>query len=221
MASNKAHVIDRSFTDRRFTVVDVAMPGEVLGVEEGERYFQELVAEIRGDGPGALLSFLMSRRYHKNTLRRPILTEAAQRQSFLSMSPAIQFWTRTLDSGRLEVGEENQHGLPPLADKMQWHEPGAWPKWVSKTAFVDAFLRSRGPQNRVSSVEFWIEFYRSSGLENVSRRRRVGTGGRHNTIELPPLDECIDRLCVHYPGAVAKGDVDGEDEGSTEVSSEF
>lgn len=199
MASNKEHVIERSATDRRFLVLDVTSPEDDLG-KASKAYFDDLYEEIEGSGPAALMAYLLARKYDKTTIRRPIITEAAQRQSMMSMHPAVHFWVRCLNDGSIQVPEEDLDGLPPVGDKVGWHSNG-WPCWISKTAMVKAFNNGKGLANRVNDAEFWVEFYKSTGLENETTK--VSTpSGRKNALRLPSLEECVDLIRHRFPQAI-------------------
>lgn len=209
LASNKHHVIERSATDRRFTVLDVRNIEEERSKQQVREYFTALKAEVLGDGPSALLSHLMGIQYDKWDIRRPVITKAALRQTIMSMSPAIQFWVQCLQQGSFVVDEEHQDGLPPVGAASEWHEKG-WPCWIAKSAYENAFMNSRYAK-RCSAVEMWIDFFKQTGLENDTRRRRTPSG-RKNVLMLPPLDQCVELLDKRYPGAIDLTSMASDDE---------
>lgn len=217
MASNKDHVIERTTTDRRFTVMDVRSPAEDFDLDGVEKYFSELNDEIDGDGPAALLAYLMDHKYRKWDIRRPYVTEAARRQTRLSLPQSMQFWSQCLNDGRIAVREEDEGGLPSAGSKQDWHEPG-WPKWISKKALEETYLHSKF-HRREGSFEFWTEFYKLSGVSNKTIKRTL-MEGRKNTVTLPPLDECIELMNQRCPGSVAvpgEGDTVQEEEIGDEI----
>ena len=203
MASNNAHVIDRALDDARYTVLEVKNPRKTLDAKAYRLHFDNLWAEINGNGADALLHFLMGRTYEPWTVRSCYETAAGESQTLASIHPVLVWWKRCLDGGQIVLDDVER-----VLTDMGLEQGGTWPVWISKAALADSFAEwGRSSGRRVSEAEFWLHWYDLMRPVIEERRMNVKQAGRNqrrNVIMLPTLETAARWTGSKYPLLVRK-----------------
>lgn len=200
LASNKLHVVQKDRDDRRYTVVDVVNPSEIMSDAEKKEHFDAVYEEIGGDGPGKLLDILMSREYDKDVLRVCKSSRAGQIQVLMSMNPVAQWWTECLMRGEIYIPEREERSVVYADGAL-----GGWPDKIGKSALYASFSEfNRSSSEKVSASSFHHHLYECSGIDGATNTVQVGgrSEKRYRALQLPDLNTCVSMMSEKYPGAV-------------------
>ena len=205
LASNKLHVVQKDRDDRRYTVVDVVNPADIMTPEEKTAHFDAVYQEINGSGPGKLLDMLMERSYDKDTLRVCRHSKAGQLQILMSMNPVAQWWSECLMRGEIYIPEREERNVVYRDGAL-----GGWPDKIGKSALVASFMETQRSGSKIQSASFHQYLYECSGIDGKTSTVQVGgrSERRYRALALPPLKECIAMMSERFPGAVHNSELD-------------
>ena len=189
IASNDRHVASVDADDRRYVVFELNEDHK-----NDWNYFEPVWQELRGDGPAALLDWIMDQDLSDIELGMIPETAAKEEQKQRSLSSVQAFWLHVLDRGYLLT--PNKNGEDDLITETIKADNGMtviytagfeWPEGIKvRCSFIyDEYLlycRAKGERYPVSSRSFWNETKMKNSKRSIFRassvleRCRNGTG---------------------------------------------
>jgi hypothetical protein len=122
IASNSDWVVPADISSRRWFVVDVPN-----GKRNDFKYFAAIEDEFNNGGAEAMMHFMVNRKI-KSELRKAPETDALAYQRSQSMHSSFTWWDWILQSGELDVPNEDVVSM----EEMQTGEAKRWPRQVAR-----------------------------------------------------------------------------------------
>jgi hypothetical protein len=179
ISSNERWVVPATEDERRFFVLNVN------NKRKGDyAYFTALRDEMNGDGPAALLNFLLSYDLSRFEVRDVPDTEGLAEQKLQGFKNVEAWWFNVLQTGCIHA-----------ADKQNTIHFDVWARdrvRMTTDDFRDAYVgwmrTRRFDGQEVGEIEFGRRIARMTG--NLEKKRlRIGNA-REYVYVLPPLDVC-------------------------------
>ncbi|MGC1861502.1 MAG: bifunctional DNA primase/polymerase [Methylocystis sp.] len=179
--SNEGRIVFVDKNDRRNYVSGCG--AQHVGDKEG--YFDPLVAEIKGDGPAAMMRDLLALDISDVALNLPPRTEAFGEQVAENMTQPEKWLMEVLETGTFPQ-RENYDGVQPTSTELEkWETEGLT---VDKQTIFDSFnskvrVYGGGEMDKRSIGKFL-----SANIVGLSSRRATGlNGARPWVFGFPPL----------------------------------
>jgi hypothetical protein len=183
--SNDPQAAPIARTDRRYIVFDAS--GRKMDGALKDRFF----AEMKAQGPQALLHFLQNYAYEKDMIRTNIKDKEHEAMKIQNFNETQEWWHQILQAGDI------------LPKSLKWATDDAkadWPFTVGKTALWANF-RDNYPRSRVSRNAWGAELAKMLGgavptkqvrfIIPLDFRERTPIPERQDSFfGLPPLDAC-------------------------------
>ncbi|MBI1360554.1 MAG: hypothetical protein GC155_09785 [Alphaproteobacteria bacterium] len=189
ITSNEERVVDASQGARRWFALKVPNTKK-----DDTAYFKALRAEMNGEGPGALLHYLLNLDLTGFNVRDVPQTEALAALKVASFKPEMQWLRDALDSG--DFGEGcTIHG--------DWSQGPAWVYCHEMRAACRAYLRER---NRLADIsDKAIYTLLEKNLPGFKHTKETGkSNGRERIFRFARLGECRARFEGTHDGTTAR-----------------
>lgn len=188
ISANAEWVVPASADERRWAVFDVG--SSRVG---DEAYFTALRAEMEGDGPAALLHFLMTYDLTGFNVRRAPATAGLIEQKIQSLRGVAKWWFDALSRGGLASGERhfNDWEAGEVVVSREWLR-GEYSTWLRGRRFEGDEPGAAHFGRHLSPV-----------ARGVVDRRGTVAGERFWQYVIPPLGVCRRDFEAYIGGAVA------------------
>jgi hypothetical protein len=179
--SNEGRIVFVDKNDRRNYVSGCG--AQHVGDKEG--YFDPLVAEIKGDGPAAMMRDLLALDISDVALNLPPRTEAFGEQVAENMTQAEKWLMEVLETGAFPQRELYDGVQPTSAELEAWEIEGLM---VLKDTIFDSFNSRVRPYGGGETDKRSIGKWLSNNITGLSdRRATLPNGARPWVFSFPPL----------------------------------
>lgn len=162
MTSNEDHAAPAEAGDRRFSVFDLQKR------KISPELVKRVVAEMNGDGPAALLDYLMTMSYDASIARTNLKNSALENMKAVGYSPIEEWWYETLQGGQL---------LPDFLAWCQKPDKEDWPQVIGSVTlyrWAVESMKGQGVRNLPSPVTFYHQLAKMVG-QKLRKERRIYT----------------------------------------------